>query len=110
MHKHRAAMVNGSYDSVLVIWNRAPIVIVQAPNLIVMQHFGQSALFTLEVTDINGNPLCGGTTITANFVAPPGTSGVAFDTYGDIPVTIPNAAAARYPGLRIYTIQIRYYR
>jgi hypothetical protein len=85
-------------DSVLVVWNQAPIIVVQKPDSIVMPMFGHSALFTLEVTDVNGNPLCDGTTITSAFVIPIGTSGVAFDTYGDLPVTIPNAAAARFPG------------
>jgi hypothetical protein len=85
-------------DSVFVVWNMAPIVIVQKPDLIVMDHFGHSALFTLEVTDVNGNPLCDGTTITAAFVVPPGSIGVAFDTYGDIPVTIPNGARGVFPG------------
>ena len=86
-------------DSVLVIWNKAPIVVVQAPDSIAMPRHGQSALFTLEVTDANGNPLCDGTTITAAFVIPPGTSGVAFDTYGSIPLLpTPVSAAGRFPG------------
>ena len=85
-------------DSVLVVMNEAPIVVVQAPASITMNHGGSSALFTLEVTDANGNPLCDGTTITATFVIPAGTSGVAFDTYGGIPVTIADASSARWPG------------
>ena len=62
-----------------------------------MTHGTSSALYTLELTDINGNPLCDGTTITATFVIPAGTSGVALDTYGAIPVTMPDAAWARWP-------------
>jgi hypothetical protein len=31
-------------------------------------------------------------------VIPPGTSGVAFDTYGDIPALIPNSPFGRFPG------------
>jgi hypothetical protein len=85
-------------DSVLVVWNMNRIVIRQAPDSIVMPQFGHSALFTLEVTDDNGNPLCDGTTITASYVVPAGTSGVAFDTYGEIPAFIPVSPAARYPG------------
>ena len=85
-------------DSVFVISNLAPIVVVQKPDSIVMPRFGVSALYTLEVTDANGNPLCDGTTITSAFVIPAGESGVAFDTYGDLPVTIPIAAAGRFPG------------
>ncbi len=89
---------NTIIDSILVVLNEAPIIVVQAPASITMPQGGSSALFTLEVTDANGNPLCDGTTITAAFVIPTGTSGVAFDTYGAIPVTIPDAAYARFPG------------
>jgi hypothetical protein len=85
-------------DSVLVVWSMNQIVIRQVPDSIVMPQHGHSALFTLEVTDANGNPLCDGTTITAAFVIPPGTSGVAFDTYGDIPALIPNSPFGRFPG------------
>jgi hypothetical protein len=85
-------------DSVFVVWNMGPIVIVQKPDSIVMNHFSYSSLYTLEVTDINGNPLCDGTTITANFVLPAGLSGVAFDTYGNIPVLIPNVVRGVFAG------------
>jgi hypothetical protein len=85
-------------DSVLVVWSMNQIIVRQVPDSIVMLQHGHSALFTLEVTDANGNPLCDGTTITAAFVVPPGTSGVAFDTYGDIPALIPNSPFGRFPG------------
>jgi hypothetical protein len=85
-------------DSVFVVWNMGPIVIVQRPDSIVMNHFSYSSLYTLEVTDINGNPLCDGTTITATFVLPSGLSGVAFDTYGNIPVLIPNVVRGVFAG------------
>jgi len=58
-------------DSVFVVWTMNQIVVRQLPDSIVMPHFGHSALFTLEVTDANGNPLCDGTSITASFVIPP---------------------------------------
>jgi hypothetical protein len=86
-------------DSVLVVWNEGPIIVVQSPPSITMQQFHSSASFTLEVTDANGNPLPDGTTFTVSFVIPAGTSGVAFDTYGNIPtLPIPVYAAGRFPG------------
>ncbi|MGD1046455.1 MAG: Ig-like domain-containing protein [Bacteroidota bacterium] len=86
-------------DSVLVVSDQGPIIVVQAPDSIVMPRFGKSGLYTLEVTDANLNPLPDGTTITVAFVIPAGTSGVAFDTYGTIP-TLPFgvSAAGRFPG------------
>jgi hypothetical protein len=85
-------------DSVFVVWTMNQIVVRQLPDSIVMPHFGHSALFTLEVTDANGNPLCDGTSITASFVIPPSLTGVAFDTFGEIPALIPNSPAARFTG------------
>jgi hypothetical protein len=92
-------------DSVLVIWNQAPIVTTGIPASITLSHFSSSAYFNITVKDFNGNPLCDGTTISAAFTLPPGITGLAFDVSGSFsvqyPAVIPDAAYARFPGANI---------
>ncbi|MGA3288054.1 MAG: Ig-like domain-containing protein [Bacteroidota bacterium] len=92
-------------DSVLVIWNQAPIVVTGIPASITLPHFSSSAYFNITVKDANGNPLCDGTTISAAFNLPPGITGLAFDVSGSFsvqyPAVIPIAAYARFPGVNI---------
>jgi hypothetical protein len=88
-------------DSVLTVWNEAPIVITGIPAVTVNLVGGVSAPISITVKDINGNPLCDGTTITATPIFTSAVPGVAFGTSGDISnsgFVMPNAAFARFPG------------
>ena len=92
-------------DSVLVILNKGPIVTTGMPLAITMPHNGNSAFYNITVKDVNGNPLCDGTTISAAFNLPAGITGLAFDVSGSFsvltPAVIPDAAYARFPGANI---------
>jgi uncharacterized Zn ribbon protein len=102
-------------DSVLVIWNKAPILVgfeghipsidPQLDSMLTMPAHRWSRDITMKVTDVNGNPLCDGTTITVAIKFPPSVNGLSFDLAGSFsiehPITIPNAAYARYPGNKI---------
>jgi hypothetical protein len=94
-------------DSVFVIWNQAPIVITGLPASISMSQHSVSANISMTVKDVNGNPLCDGTTISVSFIYPPGITGISFDVAGAIPATIPNAGYARFPGNGITDFSFR---
>jgi hypothetical protein len=101
-------------DSVLVIWNQAPLLIgfeSQAPSIgpfaldseLTLPHHGASRIVTMTVTDINGNPMCDGSTISPGVTYVSTTvSELSFDVAGSFsigyPAVIPNAAFARFPG------------
>jgi hypothetical protein len=98
---------NGSrkiIDSVLVVWNRAPIVVTGAPvGTVLLPNHGTSAPISITVKDANGNPLCDGTTITTSVTVVTTTmEGVKFGVSGDLSsnraFAMPNAGYARYPG------------
>jgi len=108
---------NGSrkiIDSVLVVWNKAPIVVTGAPAATVtLPNHGSSAPISITVKDANGNPLCDGTTITTSVTVVSTTmEGVKFGVSGGLssnrPFTMPNAGYARYPGAGItdFTFQV----
>jgi hypothetical protein len=94
-------------DSVFVIWNQAPIIITGMPDSISMSQHSTSANISMTVKDVNGNPLCDGTTITASFKYPEGITGISFDVSGSLPALIPNAGYARFPGSGITDFTFR---
>jgi hypothetical protein len=96
-------------DSVLVIWNQAPILVGFEGNppvsafppldsALTMPAGGSSRWITMVVTDVNGNPLCDGTRITGSVIYPTNVTGLNFGIAGDIPRTIPIAAYCRWLG------------
>ncbi len=90
-------------DSVLVVWNKAPIVLTGIPVATVQVPVaGTSAPIFITVKDVNGNPLCDGTTITASVEFTSDISGIKFGVGGGLSSTrafiMPNASYARYPG------------
>ena len=111
MRKHRAAMVNLSTIAVLVVWNRPPILIGvngQAPTtnpifpVLTIDTTGVSQTVTVKITDVNGNPICYGSSI--NTTIDPisiGQNTYSFTVGGNCNVTIPNDAYARFPGYGI---------
>ena len=92
-------------DSVLVLAAGGPITFTGIPVGIVLidSATAQSAPISITVKDGNGNPLPDGTTIVANIVPPANTlsgfqMGVSGDISSDLPVTLPDAGYARFPG------------
>jgi hypothetical protein len=89
-------------DSVFVIWNQGPIQILGLPAGITMNNHSVSPSVAMTVTDVNGNPLCDGTTISCAINIPTGVTDVKFDVSGSFsataPAVIPDAAYARFPG------------
>jgi hypothetical protein len=90
-------------DSVLVVWNKAPIVVTGVPVASVAIPRGStSAPISITIKDVNGNPLCDGTTITGSVTYTSDVAGIAFGASGDLstsrPFVMPNAGYARYPG------------
>jgi hypothetical protein len=93
-------------DSVLVVWNKAPIVLTGMPIATVQVPRALSSLpISITVKDINGNPLCDGTTITAIIDFTSDVSGIKFGVGGDLSSSrafvMPNASYARFPGANI---------
>lgn len=100
------------YDSVLVVWNRAPILVgfngevpstnPTLPVLIIDSITGVSQTATVKITDVNGNPICYESTISTTIdPIQIGQNTYSFTVGGDCNVTIPNAAYARFPGVGI---------
>ncbi|MCX6133913.1 MAG: Ig-like domain-containing protein [Ignavibacteriales bacterium] len=93
-------------DSVLVVQNRAPIVITGVPAATIQVPRGLvSAPISMTFKDANGNPLPDGTTITATVLFTSDVPGIKFEVGGDLSSTrgfvMPNASYARFPGARI---------
>ena len=95
-------------DSVLMLWNKSPISAVRispAPangvDTIYTSNGRMSAEIDIEAKDFNGNPLCDGSTYTANTIFVTNTAGVAFGVTGSItssgPYTMPISGDARFP-------------
>jgi hypothetical protein len=89
-------------DSVLTVWNVAPIVITGKPTAAVsIPVQGSSAPITITVKDANGNPLCDGTAITTSITFTSTVNGIAFGVSGDLSsgqsFVMPVAAYARFP-------------
>lgn len=92
-------------DSVLVLAAGGQITFTGIPAGIVTIDSATkvSAPISITVKDGNGNPLPDGTTIVANIVPPANTLsgfqiGVSGDISSDLPVTLPDAGYARFPG------------
>jgi hypothetical protein len=92
-------------DSVLVVWNKAPIVVTGLPSSTVdifTSPNSLSAPISITVKDINGNPLCDGTVISASCIFTTNVPGVTFGVVGDISsaqaFVMPAAGFARFPG------------
>jgi hypothetical protein len=92
------------HDSVLVCQDEAPITVTGIPNSPVMVDSitGVSAPITIKVTDVHGNPLPNGSTISASITLPSNPpTGLAAAVLGDIstdfPREIPTYAEARFP-------------
>ncbi|MDE3057391.1 MAG: hypothetical protein KGJ59_05495 [Bacteroidota bacterium] len=107
------AQTQGNYnkaviDSLLVVRAIAPIVLTGIPDSVSVPVNGASAPISITVKDGNGNPLPDGTTISVS-VVPPSNPPTGFDvgTSGDVSVTIPNAAYARFPGSQITNFTFR---
>jgi hypothetical protein len=91
-------------DSVLVVWNKAPILVSGIPATVVnLPQGGTSPPISITVTDAYGNPLCDGTTISVslNYVIPVNTT-IKFGVSGDLSdvsqFVMPIAGFARFPG------------
>ncbi len=89
-------------DSVLVEWNRAPIVVTGVPtSIIAIPQGSTSAPITITVKDANGNPLCDGTTIGVSLSYTTDVVGIAFGASGQLSSSsgfmMPNAGFARFP-------------
>ncbi len=94
-------------DSVFVLWTRLPITVQGIPRVdsvvTIDSSTRTSAPISITVKDGNGNPLPDGTTISVSVVPPDNPpTGFKVSASGDIsstlPVTIPNAGYARFPG------------
>jgi len=90
-------------DSVLVVWNKAPIIVSGVPSAVVgIPRGGTSAPISITVTDANGNPLCDGTTISASITFTSDVVGIKFGVSGDlsdvVQFVMPVASYARFPG------------
>ena len=90
-------------DSVLVVWNKAPIIVTGIPAAAVVIPKGStSAPISITVTDANGNPLCDGTTIAASVTFTSDVVGIKFGVSGDlsdaVQFVMPAAGFARFPG------------
>jgi hypothetical protein len=90
-------------DSVLTVWNVAPIVVTGIPVAAVTIPKGStSAPIIITVKDANGNPLCDGTTISASVTFTSDVIGLQFGVSGGISsaaqFTMPVATYARFPG------------
>ena len=99
-------------DSVLVVWNRAPILVSGIPVAAVTIPVGStSAPITLNITDANGNPLCDGTTIAASVTFTSDVVGIKFGVSGDlsdvVQFVMPDAGFARFPGPGITSFTFR---
>ena len=99
------ARTQGKYgpvkDSVLVVQAIGPITVTGIPTstVVIDDTTHQSPQISTTVKDGRGNPLPDGTTITATVVPPSDPpTGFLVTTSGDLPVTMPNADYARFPG------------
>jgi hypothetical protein len=100
------AQTKGNYgtqiiDSTLIVWAEAPIKVSGLPVTLSIPSGGTSGQVSCVITDANGNPLPGGTTIAVSFQLPLNTS-ISCSAAGTISssqtTTIPNAPYARFPG------------
>ena len=95
------------FDSALVVEAEGPITITGLPaSVTIATGTTVSPSISITIKDGNGNPLPDGTTITATIVPPANPpSGYQMGVTGGIstnlPVTIPDAAYARFPGTGI---------
>jgi hypothetical protein len=90
-------------DSVLLVWNRAPIIVTGIPNAVIpIPRGGTSQPISVTITDANGNPLCDNTSIAAIVTFTSDVVGVKFGVSGDLtdvaPFSMPVAGYARFPG------------
>ncbi len=90
-------------DSVLVVWNKAPIIVTGIPATVVTIPRGSTSNpISITVTDANGNPLCDGTTISASITFTSDVVGIKFGVSGDLSDVVqflmPVASYARFPG------------
>jgi hypothetical protein len=90
-------------DSVLVVWNKAPIIVNGIPAAVVgIPRGSTSNPIGITVTDANGNPLCDGTTISASVTFTSDVVGIKFGVSGDlsdvVQFVMPVASYARFPG------------
>jgi hypothetical protein len=93
-------------DSVLVVWNKAPIVITGIPAGTVQVPRGASSIpISITIKDANGNPLPDLTTVVTSVIFTSDVPGIAFGVGGDLSSSrgfvMPNASYARFPGPRI---------
>jgi hypothetical protein len=89
-------------DSVLVVWNVAPIIVTGIPVTVdSIPRGGTSAPISITVKDANGNPLCDGTTISASISFTSDVVGIKFGVSGDLSdvaqFVMPVASYARFP-------------
>jgi hypothetical protein len=90
-------------DSVLVVWNKAPIIVTGIPAAVVSIPRGSTSNpIGITVTDANGNPLCDGTTISASITFTSDVVGIKFGVSGGlsdvVQFVMPIASYARFPG------------
>jgi len=97
--------VAGSFvtDRVLVVWNKAPIIVTGVPSAVVgIPRGSTSAPISITVTDANGNPLCDGTTISSSVSFTSDVVGLKFGVSGGLSdvaqFVMPVASYARFPG------------